>query len=272
MELSGLLLCAVGLPTLGDIHVDLIVVAITVLIGVAASNAAARLIHVALNGSSMGEVSIVVNLVRVFIALVVAYIVGQNVFNIELGGVAQALGITTLVVSLGLQELIKNVVAGVQIVITRLFSVGDQLEIGGLRGEVVDINWRQTTMRDKDDNLHVVPNATIMGDSFMRFEGKMAQRYTIDCEIKSDLDLQRVAADIERLADEALDERGLRAEEHSEVRFLDSTANGVHASVRIFLKDIELTTRGKDAVMRAISQRGYLADWTNEMPAQEKWR
>ena len=27
-----------------------------------------------------------------------------------------------------------------------------------------------------------------------------------------------------------------------------------------------------DAVMRAIGKRGYLADWTNESPAQEKWR
>ena len=257
--------------SINGFELSLVIVVGVVIVAVVVSRLATRLIHVALNGSSMGEDSIVVNLVRVLVVFVAAYFIGENVFHIELGGIAQALGVTTLVVSLGLQELIKNVVAGVQIVMARLFTVGDQLEAGGVRGVVTDVNWRQTTLRDKDGNLHVVPNAVIMGGTFMRRDGKMSRRYEFECDIKSGLDLERVAQDIERLADEVLDGRDLRAEEHSEVRFVESSANGVRASVRIFLTDIEYTTRGKDAVLRAIGQRGYLADWTNDSPAQQRW-
>ena len=96
--------------------------------------------------------------------------------------------------------------------------------------------------------------------------------HDIACDIKPGLDLDRVGADIERLADEVLDERGWRADEHAEVRFIGSTANGVQASIRVYLTDIAYTTRAMDAVMRAIGKRGYLADWTNEAPAQEAWR
>ena len=136
----------------------------------------------------------------------------------------------------------------------------------------MDISWRQTTARDKDGNAHVIPNAELMGKAFMRRMGKMERRYEVECDIKPGLDLNRVASDIAQLADEVLARNGWKAEEDTEVRFLGSTANGVRVSIRIFLKDIEYTTRSKDAVMRAIGQRGYLADWTNDNPAQDAWR
>jgi len=136
----------------------------------------------------------------------------------------------------------------------------------------MDVSWRQTVLRDKDGDTHVVPNATIMGATFMRREGSMVRRHDLECDIKPGLDLERVAADIEQLADEALDAHGWRAKEQSEVRFVGSTANGVRASVRLYLTDIAYATRAMDAVMRAIGQRGYLADWTNDAPTQQVWR
>ena len=257
---------------ISDQIVNVFLFAGIVIVAIVASRYITRLVRLALGNSSMGEVSIVVNIIRAAVILTAAFLVGENVFHLELGGIAQALGVTTLLVSLGLQDFIKNIVAGIQIVVTRLFSVGDHLDVGDLRGEVMDINWRQTTLRDKDGNPHVVPNSTLMSEKFMRRDGKMAQRYIVECDIKPGLDLNRVADDIQQLADAALDKNGWRTEEHTEVRYLGSTANGVRVSIRIFLKDIELTTRGMDAVMRAIGQRGYLADWTNESPEQEKWR
>ena len=257
---------------ISDQIVNVFLFAGIVIVAIVASRYITRLVRLALGSSSMGEVSIVVNIIRAAVILTAAFLVGENVFHLELGGIAQALGVTTLLVSLGLQDFIKNIVAGIQIVVTRLFSVGDHLDVGDLRGEVMDINWRQTTLRDKDGNPHVVPNSTLMSEKFMRRDGKMAQRYIIECDIKPGLDLNRVADDIQQLADAALDKNGWRTDESTEVRFLGSTANGVRVSIRIFLKDIELTTRGMDAVMRAIGQRGYLADWTNESPEQEKWR
>lgn len=246
--------------------------AVAVAVGFAVSRALERVIRSGLNGSAVGNVTIVINLVRAVVAILVMSFVGENVFHVELTGVAQALGVTTLVVSLGLQDLIKNVVAGVQIVVTHLFAVGDQLEVGSGRGEVMDVNWRQTVMRDKDGNMHIVPNSELMSGTFVRREGKMVRRYLIDCDIKPGLDLDRVAADIQQIADEVLDAGSWRADEPTEVRFLGSTANGVMASIRVFLTDIEYATPATDAVMRAIGQRGYLADWTNESPAQGRWR
>ena len=116
--------------------IPVLIVVVVAVAGMLASRNITRIIRATLMGSSAGEVSIVVNIARAIVFAVVVYFVGENVFHVELGGVAQALGVTTLVVSLGLQDLIKNVVAGVQIVITHLFSTGDQLMLGDGRGEV----------------------------------------------------------------------------------------------------------------------------------------
>ena len=249
----------------------LLAVVVVVAISLAVSRCVTRFLRTMQGSSSGGGFSIVVNISRAIIAVLTAYYIGETVFGVHLDGIVQALGLTTLVVSLGLQDLIKNLVSGVEIAGSHLVSVGDHIEIGGVRGEVTDVNWRQTTIRDKNGNHHVIPNASLTGGTFTHLQGKMARRYTLDCEVKPGLDLQRVAADIEQLADEALDREALRAPEHTEVCYLGSTANGVQASIRLYLRDIEYTTKAMDVVMRAIGQRGYLSDWTNKTSAQEQW-
>ena len=249
-----------------------VVAFLAIVVGIIVSRYAQRLIRAALGWTSMGETTIFTNLVRIIIALLVAIFISDTVFHVKLTVFAPTLGISALIVSLGLQDLVKNIVAGIQIVGGHLFSAGDQLEVGDVRGEVMDVSWRQTVLRDKDNNTHVLPNAALMSEAFMRRENKMIDRYTIDCDIKPGLDLQRVAEDIEQLADQVLEEKGWRTERCSEVRYVGSTANGVKASVRIFIKDISHPTNAMDAVMRAIGQRGYLADWTNDDPMQDAWR
>ena len=252
----------------GDALLLVVVIVMTILV----SNLAERAIRAAFGNTAVGEASLFVNMVRVALIVFATYFVGENIFEFEMTGIAQALGLTTLLVSLGLQDVIRNFVAGLQIVMEHLFVVGDQIEVGDMRGEVLDISWRETVLRDRDGDPHVIPNATLMSGVLLRRDGKMSRRYDITCDIKPGLDLDRVAEDIQRLADDALRRRALGSGEPTEVRFMGSTANGVIASVRIYLKDIAYETRGYDAVMRAIDDRGYLADWTNESPAQQQWR
>ena len=160
-----------------------VVAFLAIVVGIIVSRYAQRLIRAALGWTSMGETTIFTNLVRIIIALLVAIFISDTVFHVKLTVFAQTLGISALIVSLGLQDLVKNIVAGIQIVGGHLFSAGDQLEVGDVRGEVMDVSWRQTVLRDKDNNTHVLPNAALMSEAFMRRESKMIDRYTIDCDI-----------------------------------------------------------------------------------------
>jgi small-conductance mechanosensitive channel len=222
-------------------------------------------LHKRLGDVGMHELSLMVNIFRVGVWVIVAFFLGENVFHIEMGGLISALGVTSLIVSLGLQDLIKSVVAGILIVAGNIVSIGDQVVLGDHRGEVMDINWHQITIRDRDGVRHIISSSELIGDTFMRLTGKMACRHIFEADIAPGVDLELVKADIEQQASIVLTRNGWIAKGHSpQVLFLGATALGTHASIRVFIADIEFATRAMDGVMCAISNRGYLADVTRE--------
>lgn len=255
----------------GEIPIAILVTSVTICVALIAGHQASKLLHKQLANSSVGEVSILTNIVRAVIAIVVVFFLGENVFDIEMSGVVQAMGVTTLVVSLGLQDLIKSVVAGILIVAGQIVTVGDQVIMGEHRGEVMDINWHQITIRDRDGVSHVIANSKLLGDAFMRLQGKMACRHIFECDIAPGVDLNLVKTDIETLAAHVLTKNGWIAQGYApQVLFLGSSAFGTNASIRVFISDIEYATRAMDAVMIEIANRGYLADCTHELGANWK--
>lgn len=259
------------IETYGELPIEILVVSLTVCVAIIASHKLTQILHEHLMGSGVGEMSLLVNISRVVIGLIAVYFLSENVFHVEMSGVMQALGVTTLVVSLGLQDLIKSVVAGLLIVAGNIVSLGDQVWMGDHRGEVMDINWHQITIRDRDGVEHIIPNSKLIGDNFMRLRGKMAYRHIFECCIAPGANLALVKTDIETMAANTLTKNGWIAEGHTpQVLFLGSTAFGTTASVRVFISDIEYATRAMDAVMCAISRRGYLADYTSDVNANWK--
>ncbi|MDN3638076.1 mechanosensitive ion channel [Simiduia curdlanivorans] len=69
------------------------------------------------------------------------------------------LGSAGLAIGLAAQEPIKNMVAGLIIMINPPYRVGDMVTLAGHYGEVVKLEWSVTWLRTFDDNTIMVPNA-----------------------------------------------------------------------------------------------------------------
>ena len=84
-------------------------------------------------------------------------------FGVSIHGIATAVGIGGLAISLAAQDTLSDTIAGYIILVDRPFRVGDRIEIEGVGtwGEVVDIGARTTRIRTRDNRLVIVPNATI---------------------------------------------------------------------------------------------------------------
>lgn len=93
----------------GEFPVTMLITAITVAVALLLSHLIREVAKTHLKGS--GALSLLVNLVRALIVVAAVFFLGEGVFHVQMSGLIQALGITTLVVSLGLQDLIKSVVA-----------------------------------------------------------------------------------------------------------------------------------------------------------------
>lgn len=96
-------------------------------------------------------------------------------------------GILSLIIGLGAQSLIKDIIAGIFIVFEGDFRVGDIVTIANYRGTVMDIGLRTTKILGADGNIKIYNNSEISGILNMTQEASYAI-CTIDIEYGQDLE------------------------------------------------------------------------------------
>lgn len=74
------------------------------------------------------------------------------------------LGIASLAVSLSLQDVLKNFVAGVYILLEQPFKIGDRISVKTIEGVVESIEIRTTNLRTDDGIQIIIPNNTVFSE------------------------------------------------------------------------------------------------------------
>lgn len=106
-------------------------------------------------------VRLISNIIRCIVAigLVIAVLA---IWGVDTTALITGAGVITLVVGLGMQSLISDVVAGLFIVFENEFNVGDIITVDGFRGTVVSIGIR-TTKLEALGNIKIINNSDIRG-------------------------------------------------------------------------------------------------------------
>ncbi|HKB46363.1 MAG TPA: mechanosensitive ion channel family protein [Ktedonobacterales bacterium] len=73
------------------------------------------------------------------------------------------IGALTVALSLALQDVLKNLVAGVYLLLERPFVIGDHIALNSYSGEVEDIQIRYTALRTLDNQRVLIPNSLLFG-------------------------------------------------------------------------------------------------------------
>ena len=82
-----------------------------------------------------------------------------DIFGIQIGPLVAGLGLFSVAVALGAQDLFKNLISGILIIGENRFQPGDRIEVPGqLHGMVEDIGFRSTVVRMFDTAPMLVPN------------------------------------------------------------------------------------------------------------------
>lgn len=84
-----------------------------------------------------------------------------SAFGLDMNTLLASAGILSVVVGLGAQRLIGDILAGISIVFEGSFRVGDIVTIDGWRGEVVEIGIRTTKVRSIGNDIRVFNNSKI---------------------------------------------------------------------------------------------------------------
>lgn len=113
------------------------------------------------NRREITVIRLVSNIIKT-VTIVIIVIGVLAIWGIDTTALITGAGVLTLVVGLGMQSLIGDVVAGLFIVFENEFNVGDIVTIGDFRGTVVEIGIR-TTKLEALGNIKIINNSDIRG-------------------------------------------------------------------------------------------------------------
>ena len=82
-----------------------------------------------------------------------------ELWGIKIGPIIAGLGLFGVAVALGAQDLFKNLISGILVLVERRFQVGDWIYVDGvIEGTVESIGFRSTVVRRFDKSLATIPN------------------------------------------------------------------------------------------------------------------
>lgn len=100
----------------------------------------------------------IINYVIIIIAfLFILELLGFNVTSFIAG-----LGVVSIIAGLALQDALKDIIMGFNIIVDNYFSVGDIIKIGDVEGKVIELGVKATKLKDiNTDNVLVIANRNI---------------------------------------------------------------------------------------------------------------
>jgi len=106
---------------------------------------------------------LLVRIVRVVVLGLFAIMALQNL-GVELLPLIAGLGVAGAGIALAMQGVLSNIVAGLTIIFTRPFRVGEYIAIVGVEGRVENISLFSSTLSHTDLSRIVIPNRKIVGE------------------------------------------------------------------------------------------------------------
>jgi small-conductance mechanosensitive channel len=122
---------------------------------------------------------------------------------VSIGPLLAGLGVVGIAVGFGAQYLIRDLIAGIFILVENQYRVGDVAKVADVTGLVEEINLRKTVLRDLDGIVHHVPNGEIrVASNYSRHFA----RVNLDISVSYGTDLDFAIEVINRVCKEMAEE------------------------------------------------------------------
>ncbi|MCK8481861.1 mechanosensitive ion channel family protein [Psychroserpens algicola] len=124
-------------------------------------------------------------------------------------------GVIGLVIGLALQGTLSNTIAGVVISFRKKIQIGNWVETNGYSGEIIDINLKDFTLKEADNNMVVIPNKMILENPLKNYSLTTKMRVFLECGVGYESDLEQV----EQLTKETISNAFDQVESPDDVEF-----------------------------------------------------
>jgi small-conductance mechanosensitive channel len=110
-----------------------------------------------------------------------------------LASLIAGLGIAGLTIGFALQDVAKNFVAGILLLLQQPFQIGDQIAVAGYEGHVQAITLRTTELLTLDGRFVLIPNADVFTSAVVNYSRARQRRIEITVGVAADSDLDKAA-------------------------------------------------------------------------------
>lgn len=113
-----------------------------------------------------------------------------------------------------LQGVLGNVAAGLSIMLSRPFRIGDYIEVASAKGQVQSIDLSMTVVRTLEDVRVLIPNRKIVGEVIHNYTGERRVMLNLEVGYQEDLDkvlgtIREVLAENPRILKDPVPEMGI---------------------------------------------------------------
>lgn len=166
-------------------------------------------------------------------ATVILALMAMELLKIPLAAFAFLGGAIAIGAGFGMQTLLKNLISGLMLLLERPFKIRDVVEVGGIRGEITDINIRSCTIRSVTGIETLVPNSTFLEQNVTNWTlSSQLVRYTVKVGVAYGVDVDEVARLLREVAEK---HSGVQRDPIPEVIFEDFGDNALVFSLNVWL-------------------------------------
>ncbi|MEH2421989.1 MAG: mechanosensitive ion channel family protein [Nostoc sp.] len=151
--------------------------------------------------------SLISNLAKAIVFVLGTLIVLQTV-GVEITPIITTLGVGGIAVGLALQDTLANLFSGFYLIISKQVRTGDYVKLdAGHEGYVIDISWRNTTIKEISNNIVIVPNSKLSSAIFTNYHLPAKEiTLTMDVGVSYNSDLEEVERVTVEVAKEVMHE------------------------------------------------------------------
>ena len=109
------------------------------------------------------------DVLRFFLLVIAVTVLLKIVFGVEPSAFIVTSTVMSAVIGLALQDMLANIIAGIALQMERSFGIGDWVRITDREGEVVEMNWRSTKIKTRDNDFLILPNTSVASTEILNY-------------------------------------------------------------------------------------------------------
>jgi len=125
-----------------------------------------------------------------------------SVYGIDTSGIIASIGIAGLVIGLALQDIISDFLSGVLILFDNKYSIGDVVEIGGFKGEVINFGLMSTKIKNALGEIKIISNSSFKEVTNFSMANS---NLVINLDVSYDTDIDKLDKVLKDLNDKVLE-------------------------------------------------------------------